>query len=636
MSSNSLTLTSLRRLYLDFFADRGHVIVPSASLIPENDPSTLFTSAGMQPMIPYFLGQSHPQGNQIVNSQKCFRSEDIEEVGDNRHTTFFEMLGNWSFGDYFKKEQIEFLFEFLVDVLKLDPSRLYISVFAGNKDLNIPKDEESAGIWQNLFQEKGIEAKIINDPQQGLQDGRIFFYGEEKNWWSRSGVPAKMPVGEPGGPDSEVFYDFFGLNNEEQFHQQSVFSDQPCHINCDCGRFLEIGNSVFMQYQRTADGFVELAQKNIDFGGGLGRLLAAVEQQSDIFQTSAFSAIIDKLSALSDKDYQQAQYKPAFRIIADHLKASVMLIADGVLPSNKEQGYLLRRLIRRSLRQAKYLGLEKEFLLDLVPEVISLYEDFYPEVKEKESQINQVLENEEQKFNKTVERGLKEFNRLLSNQDQLTAKLAFKLYESYGFPFELSIEEAKSRNIAIEDQIHSKIAEANQHHSAKSRQTATEKFKGGLADHDDRTTAFHTATHLLQAALRKVLGDQVEQRGSNITSERLRFDFSFNRALSKEELNAIEQLLNQWLKDDLPVSSEIVSKEEALSSGVIAFFADRYPAKVKVYTISNQDKWISKELCGGPHVERTSQIASFGELEVFKEKAVAEGVRRIYIRFKRV
>ncbi len=633
MSTNTLTLSSLRRLYLDFFAKNGHVIVPSANLVPENDPSTLFTSAGMQAMIPYLLGEKHPQGQRIANSQKCFRSEDIDEVGDNRHTTFFEMLGNWSFGDYFKQEQIAFFFEFLVDVLHLDPSRLYISVFAGNKDLNIPKDKESALIWQDLFQKRGVNAKIVDQPQAGLQGGRIFFYGEEKNWWSRSGVPATMPLGEPGGPDSEVFYDL-ASDQDQQFHQQSKYAQEPCHINCDCGRFLEVGNSVFMQYQRTAAGFRELAQKNIDFGGGLERLLTVLEGRSDVFQSSAYSGIIKKLEEISHKDYQNPDLQAAFRIIADHLKASVMLITDGVLPSNKEQGYLLRRLIRRSLRQAKYLDLEQEFLLDLVPAVVDLYQDFYPQVQAKNKQINEVLKNEEQKFNKTLKLGLKEFNRSISNQNQLTADLAFKLYESYGFPFELSIEEAKARNISIEPAIDRKLAEANRQHATRSRQTASNKFKGGLADHQAKTTAFHTATHLLQAALRKVLGDQVQQKGSNINSERLRFDFSYARALNKEELAKVEQLVNQWLQEDLPVSNQILSKKEALQSGAIAFFVERYPDQVSVYTIGDHDHWVSKELCGGPHVESTGQIARFGSLEIFKEKAVSQGVRRIYMRFR--
>ncbi len=634
MSKPSLTLSSLRRLYLDFFIAKDHAVVPSASLVPENDPTTLFTSAGMQAMIPYFFGQKHPYGKRIVNSQKCFRSEDIEEVGDNRHTTFFEMLGNWSFGDYFKEEQINFCFEFLVDVLKLKPERLYISVFAGNKKLNIPKDNEAANIWQKLFEKRGVKAKIIDNPQLGLQEGRIFFYGEEKNWWSRSGVPAKMPVGELGGPDSEVFYDFAASETDFDIHQQSVFAKQACHINCDCGRFLEIGNSVFMQYQLTQNGFKELNQKNIDFGGGLGRLLAAVENQMDVFQSSAFLGIINKLVELSAKDYQDPKFKPAFRIIADHIRASVMLISDGVLPSNKEQGYLLRRLIRRSLRQARYLELKENFLIEVVPEVLKLYQDFYTDLLKKKDLINRVLKTEEEKFNRTLLRGLKEFNRLIVKKDQLTAELAFKLYESYGFPFELSIEEAKSRNITIEEEIESKIIEAQNRHAQLSRQTTQEKFKGGLANQDVKNTAFHTATHLLQAALRKILGDELEQKGSNINKDRLRFDFSYDQALTKEQLQSIEELLNDWLKADLEVSSETMSKEKALESGAIAFFVERYPERVKVYTIGDEQDWISKELCGGPHVERTSQIARFGELEIFKEKAVAQGIRRIYIRFR--
>ncbi len=634
MSHSSLTLSSLRRLYLDFFIAKGHVIVPSASLVPENDPTTLFTSAGMQAMIPYFFGQNHPLGKKIVNSQKCFRSEDIEEVGDNRHTTFFEMLGNWSFGDYFKKEQINFCFEFLVDVLKLKPERLYVSVFAGKKELNIPKDNESANIWQKLFQERGVEAKIIDRPQLGLQGGRIFFYDEEKNWWSRSGAPSKMPIGELGGPDSEVFYDFTDSESNVDIHQHSKFASQPCHINCDCGRFLEIGNSVFMQYQRDQDGFKELEQKNIDFGGGLERLLAAVENQVDIFQTSAFSNIINKLVKLSAKEYQNSQYKPAFRIIADHIRASVMLIGDGVLPSNKEQGYLLRRLVRRSLRQARHLDLKENFVTEIVPDILALYQDFYPDLLKKKDLISNVLRTEEQKFNRTLIRGLKEFNRLIANKDQLTAELAFRLYESYGFPFELSIEEANSRNIALEDQIENKIVEKRSQHAQLSRQTTQKKFKGGLADQDAKTTAFHTATHLLQAALRKILGNEVQQKGSNISSDRLRFDFSYHQSLSDEQLKSIEKLLNQWLEDDLQVSSETMSKEEALASGAIAFFAERYPQKVKVYTIGDKQNWISKELCGGPHVEHTSQIARLGELEIFKEQAIAQGIRRIYIRFR--
>lgn len=632
----SLNLASVRQLYLDFMASQGHAIVPSVNLVPENDPTTLFTSAGMQPMIPYFFGAAHPEGKRIANSQKCFRSEDIEEVGDNRHTTFFEMLGNWSFGDYFKKEQITFFFKFLVEALKLDPERLYISVFAGDEELGIPRDDEAAETWQALFEAKGVEAKIIANPEEGLQGGRIFFYGEKKNWWSRSGLPSKMPVGEPGGPDSEVFYDFAeDLNSDqEEIHQQSTFAAEPCHINCDCGRFLEVGNSVFMQYQRNEEGFVPLAQTNIDFGGGLGRFLAAALHQPDVFQTPAFSSIIAKISQLGGQSYEDMDKRAAFRIVADHIRASVMLIADGVLPSNKEQGYLLRRLIRRALRQARYLNIEQEFLAQLVPVVIALYEDFYPELKTKAAEIAEVLLAEERKFNRTLAKGLQEFNRLLAGRDLLTADLAFKLYESYGFPFELSIEEAQARQLQLEEDIENKIAVKRQAHAKLSRQGAADKFKGGLADQSERTTAFHTTTHLLQAALRQVLGDSVAQKGSNITADRLRFDFVHDQALSEAELKAVEKLINQWLAEDLVVSQETMSKDMALKSGAIAFFAERYPDTVTVYTIGDAKHWISKELCGGPHVENLAMIAQFGQIEIFKEKAVSAGVRRIYARFK--
>jgi len=636
MSTSSLTLSSLRQLYLDFFKSKAHAIVPSVNLVPENDPTTLFTSAGMQSMIPYFFGAEHPEGKRIANSQKCFRSEDIEEVGDNRHTTFFEMLGNWSLGDYFKTEQIEFLFEFLVDQLKLDPQRLYISVFAGDESLGIPRDDEAAQTWQKLFASRGVEAKIVTDAEQGLQAGRIFFYGAKKNWWSRSGLPAAMPVGEPGGPDSEVFYDFAeeaGVKTEG-IHQNSTFANQPCHVNCDCGRFMEIGNSVFMQYQKTKAGFSELEQANIDFGGGLERLLAAAHQEMDIFKTPAFASLIAKIETLTGQPYSDTRAQIAYRIIADHVRASVMFIADGVFPSNKEQGYLLRRLLRRALRQAQYLAIEQDLFAELLPVIIELYQDFYPSLVDQEAKILEILLAEEKKFKRTLAKGLREFERLMVERDTLTADLAFKLYESYGFPFELSIEEAKARQFNIETDILGKIKTARQAHAQQSRQGAADKFKGGLADQSERTTAFHTSTHLLQAALRKVLGEHVEQKGSNITADRLRFDFSHPQALTAEEIKAVEEQINAWLQADLPVTQASMSKTAALESGAIAFFPERYPETVTVYTIGADDNWISKELCGGPHVERSSQIAKLGELEIFKEKAVSAGVRRLYLRFK--
>lgn len=636
-----LTLSAVRAKYLHYLStlqlegqDYSHAIVPSVSLVPENDPTTLFTSAGMQPMIPYFFGSKHPQGKRIANSQKSFRSEDIEEVGDNRHTTFFEMLGNWSLGDYFKKEQIHFFFNFLTQELKLDPQRLYVTVFAGNSELGIPRDEEAASTWQKLFEQVGVEAKIVDQPEAGLQGGRIFFYGEKKNWWSRSGVPAQMPVGEPGGPDSEVFYDFADPKQPEAIHQASPFAAHPCHINCDCGRFLEIGNSVFMEYQKTEQGFVKLEQQNIDFGGGLERILAACEQQADIFRTQAFWPIVEQLQQLSPVAYEENLL--AYRIVADHIRASVMLIADGVLPGNKEQGYVLRRLLRRAARQGRYLQVEGSFLSRLVPAVIALYSDFYQELAPRTQEIEQIIEAEESKFQRSLERGLREFEKLIIGQDRLTAELVFRLYESYGFPFELSLEEAKQRGLALEKNLPEKIAGKQAAHAASSRLASEQKFKGGLADHSELTTRYHTATHLLHAALRQVLGEAVSQQGSNITADRLRFDFSFPRALTEQEKQAIENLINHWVATDLPVHRQELPKEEALASGAIAFFVDKYPNIVSVYTVGERSQgqvgkdWISKEFCGGPHVNRTGEI---GSIKIFKEKAAAAGVRRIYARF---
>ncbi len=635
-------LSLIRQKYLEYFRqlhtaagqDFSHAIVPSVNLVPENDPTTLFTSAGMQPMIPYFFGEPHPLGKRIANSQKCFRAEDIEEVGDNRHTTFFEMLGNWSLGDYFKKEQIAFFFRFLTEEIGLDPRRLYVTVFAGNKQLGIPRDDEAAATWQKLFAEAGVEAKIVENPEKGLQEGRIFFYPEKKNWWSRSGVPDKMPVGEPGGPDSEVFYDFGSLPAFAEIHEHSLWADQPCHVNCDCGRFLEIGNSVFMQYQRSEQGFEPLKQQNIDFGGGLERILAAFENQPDIFQTDAFLPIIRSLAGLANSTY--AEQPAAYRIVADHLRASVMLIHDGVLPSGKEQGYVLRRLLRRAMRQGQMLGIDGNFTSQLVPSVIEIYADFYQELSAKAAEIADIIDQEEKKFRQSMQRGLREFEKMIVGKDQLTAELAFKLYESYGFPFELSIEEAKSRQLDLEVGLEEKIAERRQAHAALSRSASEQKFKGGLADQGELTTRFHTATHLLHAALRQILGEAVGQKGSNITAERLRFDFSFPRALSEAEKIAVEDQVNAWIKADLPVTRQEMPKTEALKSGAIAFFLEKYPERVSVYTVGQQPDgqkgkdWISKEFCGGPHVTHTGEI---GKIHIFKEKAAAAGVRRIYATF---
>lgn len=623
-------LSLIRQKYLAYLSNLGHAIVPSASLVPENDPTTLFTSAGMQAMIPYFFGTAHPEGKRVANSQKCFRADDIDEVGDNRHTTFFEMLGNWSFGDYFKEEQISALFNFLTKELKLDPKKLYVSVFAGNQELGIERDDEAALLWQKLFTDAGVEAKIVDREGAGPETGRIFFYGEQKNWWSRSGVPANMPEGEPGGPDSEVFYDFGEINSEEarKMHQQ-----HPCHINCDCGRFLEIGNSVFMQYQKNNGKFVPLVQANIDFGGGLERMLAAYQHQVDVFRTAAFWPIIEKIQTFTSLNYEDDNNKKYFRIIADHMKAAVMLMSDGVLPSSKAQGYVLRRLLRRALRQANYLGIQQETLVELVPIIVEIYVDFYPELKNHLEKISQLIQAEQLKFSQSLNKGLKEFDKLLATQSIFTAEIAFYLYESFGFPFEISLEEAQNRHLRIEKSIELKYQQAKDVHALSSKQN-NQHFKSGLADHEKMTTQYHTVTHLLHAALRQVLGENVEQKGSNITAERLRFDFSYPQALTEEQKNQITKLVNQWIAADFKVDKQVLPKSEAIKLGALALFIDKYPDTVNMYSIGQNPRgnqkgvdYISRELCSGPHVERTGSI---GQIELTKEKAVAVGVRRIY------
>ncbi len=620
-----LSSNQLRQKYLTYFKNLDHVVVPSSLLVPENDPSTLFTTAGMQPMMPYLLGADHPQGKRVVNSQRCFRALDIEEVGDNRHTTFFEMLGNWSFGDYFKTEQLTWFFKFLVEEVGLPVERLCVTVFAGSDKYQVDADEESVKIWQELFASKGVTAGVGKNPyQEGLNDNRIFYYSADKNWWSRSGDPDEMPVGEPGGPDSEVFYDF---GAEFKFHENSKFADQPCHVNCDCGRFLEIGNSVFMQYQKTATGFKDLPQKNIDFGGGLERILAASHHQPDVFQTDLFLPIIRKIEQETNQEYANS---PAnFRIIADHIKAAVWLINDGVKPSNKDQGYLVRRLIRRAVRYSQHLFEDSEFLLSLVPVVAEIYTQANVLLKQDQLAIETLIHQEVEKFKKTLGKGLKRLNKIFADNKVLTGEMAYDLYQTYGFPFELTIEEAQQNNITLEENLRQEFVTAQAKHSKLSKTGASQKFQGGLADNSDTTTAYHTATHLLHTALRQVLGDHVQQKGSQITQDCLRFDFSHSSALTKQEVQQVQDLVNQWIALDLPVQKKQMLKQDALQSGALAFFVERYPDQVDVYEIG-QDKPISKELCGGPHVSSTGKIH---KIEIFKEKSIGSGVRRVYARF---
>ena len=622
-----MTAKELRQKYLDFFRDKGHAIIPSASLIPENDPTTLFTGSGMQPMLPYLLGEKHPEGNRIADSQKCFRSVEIDEdnsIGDNRHATFFEMLGNWSLGDYFKEEQIAWMFEFLTKELGLDPKRIYPTVFRGNKELDISADDESAKIWQEEFKKVGIEAKAVDFAERdGMQDGRIFYYDETKNWWSRSGVPKNMPNGEPGGPDSEMFFDF---GEELGLHEKSEWKVEPCHVNCDCGRFVEIGNNVFMAYVKTKEGFKELSQKNVDFGGGLERLAMALQGHPDMFLIDLFEPLRTKLEEISQKKYGEDEKETiAFRIIMDHIRAATFLISDSAVPSNKDQGYYTRRLIRRSVRFARQLAIKKPFTHLIAEEVISKMGEYYSELKENKNLIIEQLVQEEEKFGKTLEKGLKEFEKKSGND--ISAKDAFYLYESFGFPLEITVELANEKGLSVDEQ---GFMDEFKKHQELSREGASQKFAGGLADHSEIATKYHTTTHLLQQALRQVLGDHVAQKGSNITEKRLRFDFTHNEKMTDEQKKQVEDIVNQKISEDLKVECEEMTPDAAKEKGAVGLFGEKYGEKVKVYSIGNSstssEPPFSREICGGPHVENTG---SLGKFKIKKEESSSAGVRRI-------
>jgi len=611
-----MDLNEIRKKYLDFFVGRGHVVVPSTSLVPEGDATTLFTSAGMQPMMPYLLGEKHPQGVRIVDSQKCFRSQDIDEVGDNRHTTFFEMLGNWSLGDYFKKEQLDWFFTFLThreEGLNLDPSRLYVSVFAGGS--GVEKDNDAIAIWQELFSRRDIDAK---------EGERIYPYPANKNWWSRAGTPEQMPVGEPGGPDSEVFYDF---GQDYKFHENSQWKDEPCHPNCDCGRFIEIGNSVFMQFIKQPDGTLkELPAKNIDFGGGLVRLSAATMGDPDVFKTSILSPIIKKLEIITGKNYADEMNRPPMRVIADHFSAAAFLIKDGVMPGNKTQGYVLRRLLRRAVVKYYYLTGSRtnlHQLSDVIDVIIGIYSDIYFEPEVDTKLIKETVSREIEKFSQSLEKGIKE----LEKNPDIDGKGAFDLYQNLGFPLEITLEILSQMGKTVsQDQ----FKEEFEKHKELSRSTSAGMFKGGLADRSETVTAYHTATHLLHSALRQILGPHVQQKGSNITSERLRFDFSHPEKLTDDQISSIENLINQKISEKLPVIREEKPKDIALAEGALAFFGQKYPDIVSVYTIGNPPDVFSKEFCGGPHVTNTGELA---KIKIVKQESLGSSYRRLYLQF---
>lgn len=620
-----MTVSDIRTKYLDFFRARGHVVVPSAPLVPENDPTTLFTGSGMQPMLPYLLGTPHPEGVRIADAQKCLRAQDIEDIGDNRHTTFFEMLGNWSLGDYYKKEQIGWMFEFLTEVLGIDPRKLYVTCFIGAPEYDIPKDTEAGEIWQALFKQKGIEARTAdigteqNGYRRGMQEGeRIFYYDGTKNWWNRGATsPETTPVGDPCGPDSEMFFDF-GTPHDSA-------CGEHCHPNCDCGRFIEIGNNVFMAYRKVAEGvFTRLAQPNIDHGSGLERIVAAVKGVPDIFMIDTMKVLIDDIAHASGKAYTAPEYQPSFRIVADHVRGVTFMMADGVTPSHTDQGYIARRLIRRAVRHLDVLGVGEGTLVLLARRVIASYASHYPELSARRDAIEDALREEERKFRKTLKEGIKEFEKI-AQKGTVTGSEAFILFSTFGFPLELSLELAEEQGVQVDREGFQKEYAA---HRRLSKRGAAQKFKGGLSDTGAHTTMLHTATHLMLAGLREHLGPHVHQAGSNITPERTRFDITHPERIDEEVLRNVERYVNDAIAARAEMTVETMPKETAQAQGVEGSFWERYPDTVQVYTLkdANGTVW-SRELCGGPHVKNTRDIT--GTFRIVKEQSSSAGVRRI-------
>lgn len=587
-----ITSEFLREKYLGFFAERGHAVIQSASLIPENDPSVLFTTAGMHPLIPYLMGQSHPKGHRLTDVQKCVRTGDIEEVGDDSHLTFFEMLGNWSLGDYFNHQSIKWSYEFLTSkkYLGLDPDRISVTVFAGDDDA--PRDEDSAKVWEEC----------------GIPKERIYYLPKKHNWWI-AGTTG------PCGPDTEIFWDT----------GKPACSDH-CDPSCDCGKYLEIWNNVFMQFNRQADGtYLPLTQKNVDTGMGLERTVCVLNGFKSVYDIDLFQGAFAKIEELSGKKYDSdPKTMRAMRIIADHVRTSTFLLGDpvGVVPSNVDQGYVLRRLIRRAVRMANSLGMPKGSIAEIAKVYIDVYKDVYPELTQNHDKIIDELNKEEDKFSKTLVAGEKEFTKVISHiqGNVVPGGTAFKLYDTFGFPIEMTEELAAENGYTVDvEGFKQKFAE----HQAKSHAGSEQRFKGGMAEGGGiETTYLHTATHLLQAALRKVLGDEVKQKGSNITPERLRFDFSFGRPMTAEEIAETQRLVNDAIQRDLPITCEEMPVEEVRKTGAIGLFGDKYGEVVKVYTMGD----FSKEICGGPHAEHTGQL---GHFVIQKEQSSSSGVRRI-------
>lgn len=651
---------TIRKKYLEFQQKKGHKVIAPAPLVLENDPTTLFTGSGMQPLLPYLLGKEHPEGKRLTDSQPSMRLQDIEDVGDPRHTTVFEMLGNWSLGDYFKKEQIRNFFEFLTKEVGLDPERIYVTCFIGNEKYGIPKDTEAAEIWQEVFKEAGIEAKVAeidtaeNGDKRGIKPGeRIFFYNDKENWWSRGGGCESTPIGDPCGPDSEVFYDF----GEDK---QDVEKYGLSHPASDGARFMEIGNQVFMQYRRNEDGtFSELAQKNVDFGAGLERITAAAIGSFDVFKISLLKPIIDKLEEISGKSYDNNTDE--MRVIADHIRGAYLLAAQGLVPSNKTQGYAMRRLLRRAILRALDLGISSNFLAEIVPVVTENYKDLPDSILTHREVALEVMLKEEKAFRQTLNRGLRELKKLakqsqasskghdvvaarrhggdasstsvVTSGDPLKASLRlsgadlFKLQDTYGFPMELSIEECYRDGIDLTENYREEFEEALKEQRERSQTASKGMFKGGLEDHGEQTVKYHTACHLLLAALQKHVDPSICQKGSNITADRVRFDFNLDHKMTDEEKKAVEDQVNEWIEADLPVVFDEYDKEYARNTlKAHGQFWDKYPEKLKVYTIGDFNNPVSREVCGGPHVEHTGVI---GKFHIKKEESSSAGVRRI-------
>lgn len=653
-----MNANEIRQKFLNFQAKHGHKIIPPAPLVLENDPTTLFTGSGMQPLLPYLLGQPHPEGTRLADSQPSLRLQDIEDVGDPRHTTVFEMLGNWSLGDYFKKEQIENFFEFLTKEVGLDPAKIYVTCFIGNEKYGIPKDTEAAEIWQKVFEKAGVEAKIVdmgsaeNGDRRGIKPGeRIFFYDDKENWWSRGGGIETTPLGDPCGPDSEVFYDF----GEDK---QDVEKYGKSHPASDGARFMEIGNQVFMQYRRREDGtFEELEKKNVDFGGGLERITAASIDSFDVFRTPLLYPIIQKLEEISHKNYENNTDE--MRIIADHLRGAYLLAAQGLVPSNKAQGYALRRLVRRAILRALDLGIGQEFLAQILPVIEENYRGLSDDILPNRKNVLEILTKEENAFRKTINKGLKELHRIAASSatGMLTGYDLFKLQDTYGFPLELSVEEVYKHGLKLSENYQDEFESALKEQRERSQTASKGMFKGGLSDTSDQTVKYHTACHLLLAALQSEIDSSINQKGSNLTPERLRFDFNIDHKMTPEDITKVEAKVNEWIKADLPVVYAEYDKDYAFDElHAHGSFRDRYPDRVTVYLIGGsgvapeerlnksglsqsesldetgspvakqEPHWTSIEICGGPHVTHTGEL---GKFKITKEESSSAGVRRI-------